>query len=252
MKQNPLPGGTTAPDNATQLAAIAQTLSESLANLDWGSAVHYCYNPLEYAWSPFMQYLSRYGNATRRILFLGMNPGPFGMAQTGIPFGSIPAVRDWMQLDGSQIGRPATEHPKRPIEGFACHREETSGKRLWGLFQQRCGSADQFFTNHFVLNWCPLIFLSASGANLTPDKLPKSSLRVLEAHCDAALTRSIAILEPAALIGVGRFASLRLQSLQLPIPLVTIPHPSPANPQANRNWPQAVTAIMEQSGLWQP
>ena len=35
----------------------------------------------------------------KRVVFLGMNPGPFGMAQVGVPFGEVAAVRDWLRID---------------------------------------------------------------------------------------------------------------------------------------------------------
>ena len=81
-----------------------------------------------------------------------MNPGPFGMVQTGVPLGEIAAVRDWMGIEAT-VEKPATENPKRPIEGFACTRSEVSGRRLWGLFAERFGTAEAFFTDHFVANY---------------------------------------------------------------------------------------------------
>ena len=89
------------------------------------------YNPLDYAWKSHAQYLTRFGNSRKRVIMLGMNPGPFGMAQTGVPFGEIPAVRDWLRIE-TPVGKPRTENPKRPVEGFSCTRSEVSGRRLWG------------------------------------------------------------------------------------------------------------------------
>ena len=68
------------------------------------------------------------GKAKKKVVFLGMNPGPFGMAQTGVPFGEIPAVRDWMGLRG-KVGKPDLEHAKRPVEGLDCQKSEVSGRR---------------------------------------------------------------------------------------------------------------------------
>jgi len=99
-----------------------------------------------------------------------MNPGPFGMAQIGVPFGEIASARDWLGLEGP-VGQPRTVNPKRPVEGFACARSEVSGQRLWGLFRARFGAPEAFFAEHFVANYCPLVFFEG-GRNLTPDKLP--------------------------------------------------------------------------------
>src|SRR6185295_18463722 len=138
--------------------------------LKFSLPVTHVYNPLVYAWRAHEAYLRNYGGKRKRVIFLGMNPGPFGMAQTGVPFGEINAVRDWLKI-GARIDRPPREHPKRMIEGFACRRSEVSGLRLWGLFAKQFGRADGFFAGHFVANYCPLSFLEASGRNRTPDKL---------------------------------------------------------------------------------
>ncbi len=46
--------------------------------------VEYVYNPLDYAANLHNQYVKKYCDSTRKIMFLGMNPGPFGMVQTGV------------------------------------------------------------------------------------------------------------------------------------------------------------------------
>ena len=35
----------------------------------------------------------------KEAVFLGMNPGLWGMAQTGVPFGTVSLVRDWMGIE---------------------------------------------------------------------------------------------------------------------------------------------------------
>ena len=45
-------------------------------------------------------------------------PGPFGMAQTGIPFGEIEHVRDWIGVSCA-VDKPKNEHPKRLISLIA-------------------------------------------------------------------------------------------------------------------------------------
>ena len=76
----------------------ARALSGSVARLKFPSPVAFIYNPLDYAWAAHELYVRRFATAPRRVLFLGMNPGPFGMMQTGVPFGEIAAVRDWMGI----------------------------------------------------------------------------------------------------------------------------------------------------------
>jgi single-strand selective monofunctional uracil DNA glycosylase len=239
-------------DTAHELVGAAAELAQRTSALKFGAPVAYVYHPLEYAWRPHEEYLLRYGKGEKRIIFLGMNPGPFGMAQTGVPFGEINAVRDWLGIS-APVRRPEREHPKRPVLGFACPRSEISGKRLWGLFAKRFGTAAKFFQNHFVANYCPMLFLDEGGRNLTPDKFSGEAATALYLACDVHLRRVAGALRPDWVIGVGNFAEARArQALQgHGIAIGRIPHPSPANPRANRDWPGAATSAMEKLGAWQ-
>lgn len=230
-----------------QLVRRSRALSKELAQLAFAPPVACVYNPLEYARAPFETYLTRYAKLGTDALLLGMNPGPFGMVQTGVPFGEVAAVRGFLGIEGP-VRRPPLEHPKRPVEGFACRRAEVSGKRLWGWAAERYPDADSFFAQFFVWNWCPLAFLGASGANLTPDKLPAAERQPLEEACDGALADVIRALGPRQLVGVGAFARTRLERVArlhgFPQTVGSIPHPSPASPTANRGWaPQAEAAL---------
>lgn len=235
------------------LVDAARDLVAELSGAVFTAPVSHVYQPLDYAWPMHEAYLRRYGQGSKRVVFLGMNPGPFGMAQTGIPFGEIAAVRDWLRLDAA-IGAPARVHPKRPVLGLACPRSEPSGKRLWGLFAERFPDADAFFADHFVANYCPLVFMEDSGRNHTPDQLPASERALVEAACDRHLQRLIAALSPQWLVGVGVFAAKRaanaLATTAPAVRIATIPHPSPANPAANRGWGPLATAALVAQGVW--
>jgi single-strand selective monofunctional uracil DNA glycosylase len=235
------------------LIAAARRLRDAVDRLGFAAPVTHVYNPLRYAWRAHEIYLRRYGNNPKRVLFLGMNPGPFGMAQTGVPFGQVAAVRDWLGIE-TKIDRPPHEHPKRPVTGFNCHRSEVSGERLWGLFAKRFGTPEKFFRDHLVANYCPLAFLEESGRNRTPDKLPPRERDALFAVCDAHLRENIRILKPEWLIGVGEFAFQRAREVVGPASagprLGRILHPSPACPASNNDWVGAVTAQLHQLGVW--
>jgi single-strand selective monofunctional uracil DNA glycosylase len=235
---------------ATALIAAAQKLSKNVGQMKFSAPVSHVYNPLEYAWGPHELYLRRFGDSPKRIVFLGMNPGPFGMVQCGVPFGEIDAVRDWMGIV-APVDKPAHENPKRPVEGFACARSEVSGRRLWGLFRERFGTAEAFFAEHFVANYCPLAFFDA-GRNLTPDKLPAQEAEPLYAACDEHLRELVAALKPEWVVGVGGFAQARaalaLRGTKTRIGKVL--HPSPASPAANRGWAEAATKQLVEQGIW--
>lgn len=222
----------------------------ALAPLRFGPPVTHVYNPLEYARIPYERYLERYGVGQKEVLLLGMNPGPFGMAQTGVPFGEVSLVRDWLRIEGP-VGKPAEEHPKRPILGFDCHRSEVSGARIWGWAKERFQSPDRFFSRFFVFNYCPLVFMEASGRNLTPDKLPKAEREPLFAACDEALRRLVELWEPRWVIGVGAFAEARARNALADrgIRFARILHPSPASPLANNGWAEKVDQQFSELGI---
>jgi single-strand selective monofunctional uracil DNA glycosylase len=246
---------------AKALLSAGRELSRSLAALRFAPPIAHVYDPLEYAWAPYEAYVQRYGATRKRVVLLGMNPGPFGMMQTGVPFGEVAAVRDWMGIN-APVERPDREHLKRPIEGFACPRSEVSGRRLWGWAALRFGSADAFFGEWFVLNYCPLVFLEASGRNFTPDKLPAAQRRAVTDACDRHLAEALAALEPDWAIGVGGFAERCLRTvlegervdsvLARRTQVAQILHPSPASPIANRGWADAVDRKLAELGVVAP
>jgi len=231
------------------LVEVSRSLSRRVGRLKFKAPVAYVYNPLDYARAPHEAYLTRYGVAPKRAILLGMNPGPFGMAQTGVPFGDVSMVRDFMGIS-ERVSKPDVEHPKRPITGFACTRSEVSGTRLWGFAKERFQTAPKFFKQFFVVNYCPLVFMDEGGRNLTPDKLPKSEQAALFEACDTALRETVAALKPRFVIGVGAFAQARAAHA-LPNyegTIGTVLHPSPASPKANRGWANIAQAELEALG----
>lgn len=238
------------------LIEISQTLRGQVASLDFSHPVAHVYHPLQYAWDAHCQYLDKYGQLSPRdVLLFGMNPGPWGMTQTGIPFGEVRMVRDWLRID-APILPPLHQHPKRPIYGWECPRSEVSGQRIWGWAKNTFGSPEAFFASCFIANYCPLTFLEESGRNRTPDQLKKSEQQLLFSICDQALIETIEYLRPASVVGVGHFTYQRATHI-LPrlsyIPrLVRAIHPSPANPQANHDWDVSMTRILLDLGVSLP
>ncbi|MEM6332405.1 MAG: uracil-DNA glycosylase family protein [Planctomycetota bacterium] len=246
------------------LTQAAKALSSAVSGLRFGGAVTHVYNPLGYAWAAHAAWVRRFGGGPRRVLMMGMNPGPWGMAQTGVPFGEVAAVRDWLGID-EPIDRAAVrdEHPKRPIEGMACGRSEVSGRRLWGLFAERYGEPGDFFAaegGHWVTNYCPLVFMAETGRNVTPDKLGKDERAALEAACDARLVAVLRVVRPTVLVGIGKYAEAKLARVVAAhgvdpadggeAVVGSVLHPSPASPAANRGWAERATAQLVEMGAW--
>jgi single-strand selective monofunctional uracil DNA glycosylase len=225
-------------------------LVADLRELRFGPPVAHVYNPLVYARMPYDRYWNRYGNPPKQVLLLGMNPGPFGMAQTSVPFGEVAAVRGWLGIE-APVGRPEGEHPARPVEGFACRRSEVSGRRLWGWARERFGAPEAFFRRFFVANYCPLLFLEQGGRNRTPDKLPAVEAEPLYAACDRALRATAEYLRVQLVVGVGKFAEERARAAFAGsgVEVGRITHPSPANPAANRGWAEIVARELDALGV---
>jgi single-strand selective monofunctional uracil DNA glycosylase len=236
--------------SAVKLAEIAATLVSATRRLRFGAPVACVYHPLEYAIEPYLKYLRIAGDHRREVVLVGMNPGPWGMAQTGIPFGEVNVARTWLGVE-APVGRPRREHPHRPVQGFGCRRSEVSGARLWGWARDAFQTPDRFFQRFFVANYCPLCFLEDTGRNRTPDKLPASERRPLFVACDEALRRTVECLSPRIVVGVGRFAEARARIALdgIDVEVGHVLHPSPASPAANRDWPGQVAKQFEAMGI---
>ena len=235
------------PDN---WEAIFADLVNDLQAISFKDSAAHVYNPLIYAAEPHRIYFERHGQAAGRVVLVGMNPGPWGMAQTGVPFGEVAAVRDWLGIQG-RVDAPREFHPKRPVTGFACHRSEVSGRRVWSWAQTVFGTPERFFDRFLIFNYCPLLFLDEGGRNLTPDKLRVAVRKPMQAACDRALYRAARLLEPTHVIGIGRFAETQIARALKGLPLQTgcITHPSPANPRANKGWAAAISQEVTQLGI---
>lgn len=232
------------------LDTITDQLIADLRTLQFGPPVTHVYNPLEYARRPYQLYVKRFAKPPKKAVLVGMNPGPWGMAQTGVPFGEVQAVKHWMGIH-TKIAVPDNMHPKRPVMGFDCTRTEISGKRLWGWAQKKFKTPERFFSRFFVANYCPLQFIEASGRNRTPNQLRASERTPLLEICDRAMRQTMEVLKADYVIGVGRFAAqrARIALSDHDITVGSITHPSPANPKANRGWEKIITRELSEMGI---
>lgn len=240
-------------ETSDNLIEATDRICRDLEGLEFGEPVTHVYNPLEYARNTHQLYIEQYGDSKKRVLLMGMNPGPWGMAQTGVPFGEIPAVRDWMKISGP-VNRPDNEHPKRPIVGFDCEKSEVSGRRLWGLFSGRFPDPADFFAGHYVVNYCPLVWMEETGRNRTPDKIQVAEIAPVHEACDRYVQAHIEAMDPEFLVGVGAFAEkclIRICEAMGRHPVIgKILHPSPASPAANRDWAGTAEKQLKELGVW--
>ena len=235
---------------AKRVRSATQKLSREVSALSFAAPVTHVYNPLAYAKRSHDDYIERYAHTKKRVVFLGMNPGPWGMSQTGVPFGEVSWVRDWLKIE-NPVGKPKNPHPKRPVTGFACTRSEVSGSRVWSNIAEHYKTPKRFFAKHYIANYCPLVFMEEGGRNRTPDKLTKDERTQLFEICDRHLARLVDVLEPKWVIGIGAFAKKRAEeALGTNGPqIASILHPSPANPRANADWSGIVQQQLSDLGL---
>jgi single-strand selective monofunctional uracil DNA glycosylase len=232
------------------LCAITDELIADISRLRFGPPVTHVYNPLVYARRAYDTYLRRYGSTPKEVVLVGMNPGPWGMAQTGVPFGEVDAVKNWLKIE-TRIGAPDIIHPQKPVDGFACPKSEVSGRRLWGWIRTTFDRPGNFFRRFLVINYCPLLFLEAGGRNRTPVNLRAAEKKPLFEVCDRGLRRMVAQLDPCFVVGVGTFARDRARQALGEMGTVVggITHPSPANPRANRGWEKIVARELVSIGV---
>lgn len=236
-----------------RLIAAAQKLSTACSNLCEDiiaqTEVAYATNPLEYAWELHASYINQYGGLGAKTLLLGMNPGPFGMAQSGVPFGATAYAKDFLNITGSFVD-PAGRHPKRPVEGLDFERQEVSGDRLWGLLKQLWKTPREIHRHVFLVNHCPLLLLGETGRNITPDKISGEAVKQALERCDEHLRKVVDIMNIERVVGVGKYAEKRADGAlaDADVEITTCWHPSPASPLANRNngadWRANVTDVL--------
>jgi len=236
------------------LVDAAKKLHSACSNLkdELEPPLSFTYEPLDYAWQVHEQYLTRYGGLGAKTVLLGMNPGPWGMGQTGVPFGDVSKVTDYLRLEG-EVGSPSETHPKRPVHGLDCTRGEVSGTRLWSIIEEIYGDADSAHERLFVVNHCPLLMFDVEARNLTPDKLRGDSAKRLLQVCDEHLREVVTALGAERVVGVGAYARKRAEIAlgnlaDSKVTIDSIPHPSPASPLANRNggadWRAEVRSVL--------
>jgi len=237
---------------ATASRNLSKTLNVYTTRAPIGKA-EYILNPLDYAAKTHDMYCKRFAPRGHRVeaLLLGMNPGPWGMAQTGVPFGSPDFVTSFLGITG-KVKSVSHTHPKRPILGFESTRTEVSGQRLWGGIEKCFGSPENFFERFFIANFCPLVFQSDTGANVTPDKLPANEWANIIPACDKHLVEVIETLKPEMVIGIGRWATNQMERVvklgMVDVEIGNVLHPSPASPAANKGWLETARSQFEKLG----
>ncbi|XP_033227420.1 single-strand selective monofunctional uracil DNA glycosylase isoform X2 [Belonocnema kinseyi] len=233
------------------ILALEKNLSTKLSEIKFKAPIDYIYNPIEYAHDVHSNYVHTYCQGTKKILFLGMNPGPWGMSQNGVPFGEVSMAKEWLKMSG-KIQKPPREHPERKITGFDCTRKEVSGLRFWGFFRDLCEKPENFFRHSYVHNYCPLAFMTSNARNITPADIKTEEQKKLLKICDDVLEEIFKLLKVEIVIGIGRFveerAKIVMRNGKINIKVIYMAHPSP-RALHNENWPEKAKATLEDQQL---
>ncbi len=239
------------------------------------------YNPLAYARPAHEAYLDLF-RGPRRIVIAGMNPGPWGMVQTGVPFGNVGHARQIVTLRSilpetpldHLVSTPSLALASRPVLGYRCVRDEVSGRRLWeGLCplwappEEEAQALDlipgynrsrdllrRMLGEVFVMNLCPLAFFEDGprATNVTPDKLPtawRDRFVGDSSPCHSYFSHILDTFRPEVVLVMGDWVERTVRRWSGEARLVRLPHPSPANPAANRGWAAAAQRILREAGL---
>ncbi|XP_013171163.1 PREDICTED: single-strand selective monofunctional uracil DNA glycosylase [Papilio xuthus] len=242
-------------DLSTEFLHLIDDLNNKLEIFQFPAAIKCIYNPTIYARHTFEMYVRKYCNTKKSIMFFGMNPGPFGMSQTGVPFGDVSSVREWLGIEGP-VGKPPKELETRPVRGFECTRTEISGKRFWGLLKEICGTPEKFFESSFVYNYLNQQWMKTNGCNLTPGDFKVTEMKALYEICDPIFIKVLELYNVQTIIAVGKFCETRahkaieayLPSKGKTIKVLYLPHPSPRTVN-NNNWDEKALEYLERYDL---
>ena len=99
-----------------RLLEVEDRLTNDLDKLQFKKPVELVYNPLKYAKEPHSLFVRMYCNGTKPVLMLGLNPGPWGMAQTGVIYLFLFDSRRGVLMGG---GDREVSYPQAKVLNFA-------------------------------------------------------------------------------------------------------------------------------------
>lgn len=207
------------------------------------------------------------------LLFCGLNPGPYGMAQTGVPFtdlkrlrAELPRLATELEATGSALVPPGLA--PAPLRPFLTRTFESSSVRVYRFLALVRETAEAALRDVVFVNPCPLLFVERrSGENRTPADLPRELRRAagtaragleraarLMAAFDAArlevVTRAVERLEPRGAVLLGRdVAAVIGDSLRARLgarAVVEWEHPARAVPD---RWARGLASELRRRGL---
>ena len=226
------------------------------------------WNPGRYGERWHRRFRETYPPGPNPVLLLGLNPGPYGMGQTGIPFTDIrrlesdlPELAARLRTDGESIGLPGLAPPdlRRRLD----RTFESSSIRVYRFLRLAGGSAGAGWRRVVAANPCPMLFMEGT-VNRTPadlrralrkrgGRLERVTARLEE--CDQlrreCAREAVRVLEPRGVILLGRNIQEALAgdpSLgAVPGGVLAWEHPARAVPDA---WAGGLVRAVRRRGWW--
>ena len=94
--------------------------------------------------------------------------------------------------------------------------------------------------------------MAVSGKNVTPPELKTAERNALQEVCDRHLMLAVELLGVEWVVAVGKYAENRAKRAlcnESKVTVVSITHPSPINPAANKDWKGLATSQLATLGL---
>ncbi len=139
------------------------------------------WNPGLYGETWHARFRRLYRPGQHPLVVFGLNPGPYGMAQTGIPFtdirrlvSALPDLAAELRGRGERVEPPGLAPPG--LRPYLSRSFESSAVRVYRFLKKGWGGAERGWTEVVVANPCTLLFIDpAEGKNRTPADLARAA-----------------------------------------------------------------------------
>jgi len=195
------------------------------------------WNPALYALDIYQEYLTKFPPEPGAILALGLNPGPYGMAQTGIPFTDCRTASGALGMEMTIPGKAPDDLISRLKKANGKWRGtyERSSLGMYRFLILAWGDIKTAYRNWFVGNPCPLLFLDPERWNVTPADPRLRRMKEVGELRQRAVIGFSEILNPRGIVCFGKDVAKAVGEVAIrqvgPDRVVFYEHPARAVPE---------------------